>query len=55
MMKLSTTVARRDNWGGGGYIHIFMFTYRENSRFQKKSDGQNTNIYEYTPHPQLSI
>jgi hypothetical protein len=39
-------VTRRDNCGGGGggYIHIFMFTYRKNNRFQKKSVGQNTNI-----------
>jgi hypothetical protein len=37
-------VTRRDNWGGGVYIHIFMFTYRKNNRFQKKSVGQNTNI-----------
>ena len=30
--------------GGGGCIDIFMFTYRKNNRFQKKSAGQNTNI-----------
>jgi hypothetical protein len=41
-------------FGGGGrgvYIHIFMFTYRKNNRFQKKSVGQNTNIWIYTPPP----
>jgi hypothetical protein len=42
-------VARRDNWGV--YIHIFMFTYRKNNRFQKKSAGQNTNIWICTPRP----
>jgi hypothetical protein len=33
--ELSRAVARRDNWGrgGGGYIHIFMFTYRKNNGF----------------------
>ena len=34
-----------DNWGGGGgNIHIFMFTDLENNRFQKKLIMQNTNI-----------
>jgi hypothetical protein len=28
-----------------------MFTYRKNNRFQKKSVGQNTNIWIYTPPP----
>ena len=45
-------VPRRDNCGGGGgggvcsyiHVHIFMFTYRKNNRFQKKFVGQNTNI-----------
>ena len=31
--------------GGGGGIHIFMLKYRKNNRFQKKSVGQNTNIW----------
>ena len=33
------------NGGGGGVnIHIIMFPYRKNNRFQKKSVGQNTSI-----------
>jgi hypothetical protein len=44
-------VPRHDSWGGGGYIHIFMFTYRENNRFQNKSVGQNTDIWIYPPPP----
>ena len=31
------------------YVHIFMFTYCQNNHFQKKSVGQNTNIWIYTP------
>jgi hypothetical protein len=50
-MSVFSAVARHDNWGGGGYIHIFMFTYRKNNRFQKKSVGQNTNICIYSPPP----
>ena len=42
-------VARRNNWRV--YIHIFMFTYRKNIRFQKKSAGQNTNIWICPPPP----
>ena len=35
-----------DNWGGGGggNIHIFVFTDLKNNRFQKKLIMQNTNI-----------
>ena len=25
-----------DKWGGGGYIHIFVFTDRKNNQFQNK-------------------
>ena len=38
--RVTRAVPRRDNWGV--YIHIFMFTYRKNNRFQKKSVEQNT-------------
>ena len=40
--------------GVGGHIHIFMYTYRKNNRFQKKSVRQNTNIWICPPPPQLS-
>ena len=46
-------VARRDNWGGGGgYIHIFMFTYRtvKTIAFKRNPSGR-TRIYEYAPPP----
>ena len=36
--------------GGGVYSYIYA-RYRKNNRFQKKSVGQKTNIYEYTPGP----
>jgi hypothetical protein len=39
-----------ENWGGV-YIHIFMFTYHKNNRFQKKSASGRTRVYEYTINP----
>ncbi len=33
-----------DNWGGGGNIHVFVFTDLKNNRFQQKLIMQNTNI-----------
>ena len=43
--RLSRAVTRRDIGGGGVVcIHIFMFTYCRNNRFQKKSVKHKTNI-----------
>jgi hypothetical protein len=35
--------------GGGGDIHIFVFTDLKNNRFQKKLIMQNTNIWIWSP------
>ena len=37
--------------GGGANIHIFVFTYLENSGFQKKLITQNANISILAPPP----
>jgi hypothetical protein len=51
LLKLSSGVASSISVGGGGYIHIFVFTDRKNEQFQKKliMHKCTTRIYEYVP------
>ena len=41
---LTSGIGRSIIGGGGGHIHIFMFTYLKDNRFPKKLIMQNTNI-----------
>ena len=49
----SGAIAKHDNLGGGGYIHIVLFTYHKNNRFKtnKRNLWGTTQIYEYASPP----